>query len=265
MNVKLNMLLADDPGLDDFSVCPSPTDDTLCVGACYMATSGAGPDAWKSLKPLTDPYIGPAFSLDEIDAAISKTGAADEFILETGVTPDKVAALLADGKVVARCSGRMEFGQRALGNRSILADPRNAETVGRINHQIKYRDFWMPFAPVILEERLGDYILTPNPIIRRSYMMVGAETTDKGQVELAAAIHDADLTARPQSLNREQNAGCYDIIKAFENLTGTGALLNTSFNLHGEPIACSPEDAISTFQRSALDALLMEDRMLIRK
>jgi carbamoyltransferase len=265
MNVKLNMMLADHPLLDDFYVCPSPTDDTLCVGACYMAAAAAAPDVWRQLCPVDDPYQGPAYTSLDAQAAINRSGVADIAEVLENVTAEAVAAMLAEGKVVSRCAGRMEFGQRALGNRSILADPRREEAVEKINHQIKYRDFWMPFAPVMLVERAEDYITGANPAIRRPYMMIGARTTAAGQRDLPAAIHRADRTARPQVLSRDQNAPYYDIVKAFEARTGTGALLNTSFNLHGEPIVCSPADAISTFQRSALDVLVMEGVALVRR
>ncbi|MGF1609143.1 MAG: carbamoyltransferase C-terminal domain-containing protein [Kiloniellales bacterium] len=265
MNVKLNMLLAESSLLDDFYVCPSPTDDTLCVGACYMAATAGDPEAWQGLHPIENPYMGPAYGRTEIDRAISESCVSKTADVREAVDADAVAALLADGKVVARCSGRMEYGHRALGNRSILADPRREDTVEKINAQIKYRDFWMPFAPVILAERQDDYIARSNPRIQRPYMMIAAQTTEAGQNELPAAIHRADRTARPQVISRDQNPDYYDIIKAFERRTGTGALLNTSFNLHGEPIVCTPSDAISTFRRSALDVLLMEDVALIRR
>lgn len=265
MNVKLNMMLADSPLLDDFYVCPSPTDDTLCVGACYMAETVVDPDGWRKLSPVDDPYQGPAYGKEDALAAIERSGVAEIAAVIEDVTPEAVAAMLAAGKVVSRCAGRMEFGQRALGNRSILADPRREETVEKINHQIKYRDFWMPFAPVMLAERVADYIIGDNSAIRRPYMMIGARTSAAGQRDLPAAIHRADRTARPQVLCRDQNVEYYDIVKAFEATTGTGALLNTSFNLHGEPIVCSPADAISTFQRSALDALVMDGVALVRR
>lgn len=264
MNVKLNMELADADYIDDFHVCPSPTDDTLCVGACYIAEVESAPNAWKDLAPIDDPYLGPEFGQSEILNAINESGIAERFTVQEGVDADQAAVWLDSGKVIARMTGRMEFGARALGNRSILANPRNESTVEKINRQIKYRDFWMPFAPVVLGERASDYFDMPNQDIHRSYMMIAARTTELGRQELPAAIHRGDQTARPQVLNRDQNAGYYDIIKAFEKRTGTGCLLNTSFNLHGEPIVCTPADAISTFERSELDVLLMEDIAVVR-
>ena len=265
MNVKLNMLLADAEGIEAYCVPPSPSDDTLPIGASYLAEAALKKDSWKRLKPVTDPYMGPRYSSADAREAIQRTGANERFKVEQNVTPRRIAGLLADNKVVARLGGRMEFGQRALGNRSILADPRNDETVNKINHQIKYRDFWMPFAPVIKAERANAYLAMNKGDICRDYMMVAARTTPLGARALAAAIHKGDGTARPQVVRREQNETYYDIIDEFEKITGTGALLNTSFNLHGEPIVCSVEDAISTFERSELDVVVMEDVALMRE
>lgn len=264
MNVKLNMLLAEQPGMEAFYVAPSPTDDTLCIGACYMAEAAAAPDAWRSLHPVDDPYLGPDITNDDIEAALAAAGAEREFEVERGVGAARTAEFLAGGKVVARVSGRMEFGARALGNRSILADARNAAVIDKINSQIKYRDFWMPFAPVVMKERVADYLTGEGSAVGSPYMMIAARTTPAGARDLAGAIHRGDATARPQILAEHQNPGYYAILKAFETRTGVGGLLNTSFNLHGEPIACSPADAISTFQRSELDVLLMNDVALKR-
>jgi carbamoyltransferase len=265
MNVKLNMFIAEMPELDDFYVCPSPTDDTLCVGACYMAETARSDDAWQSLHPIDDAYMGPAYGRADAERAIAESGVGEIAEVRPGTTVTDAAALLAQGKVVARCAGRMEFGQRALGNRSILADPRLEDIVEKINDQIKYRDFWMPFAPVVKSDRESDYLDGRNTGIQRPYMMIGAHTTERGRNELKAAVHRGDQTARPQVLSRDRNPGYYDIVAAFEQETGTGALLNTSFNLHGEPIVCTPADAISTFQRSALDVLLFDDVALVRR
>lgn len=259
MNVKANMLLADAEFLDDFYVCASPTDDTLCVGACYLAEVQHDPKSWQELKPIRDVYMGPKYERSSIESAIERENISKKFKIHENISYDEIVDLLLNGKVVARFSGRMEYGERALGNRSILADPRNIDIVNKINKQIKYRDFWMPFAPVVLEERSSDYLQILNPNIQRPYMMIAANTTEEGRRELRAAIHPADLTTRPQVLRREHNPEYYDLIKRFEMKTGTGALLNTSFNLHGEPIVCSPEDALDTFIRSELDVLVMED------
>ena len=263
MNVKLNMLLADIDGMVDFYVPPSPTDDTLCAGACYIAE--AQHNGVDGLHPIDNPYVGPENSPQSIETAIKNWDAKKNFDISSNTTAAQMGKFLADGKVIARCAGPMEFGARALGNRSILADARNKDVVTKINSQIKYRDFWMPFAPVVLEERAGEYLDIENTPNNRQYMMIAAKTTPSGRKALAGAIHGADGTARPQVLSRDQNPDYYDIIKAFENETGTGALLNTSFNLHGEPIVCTPEDALRTFERSELDVLMLNDTLVSRQ
>lgn len=264
MNVKLNMLVAECGQLEDFYVCPSPTDDTLCIGACYMAELAKEPGSWESLEPITDAYLGPSFTPKEVGKAIEDAGLARKYEIVRGVTPEYIADLLVRDLIVACLRGRMEFGARALGNRSILANPTNVETVRRINDQIKYRDFWMPFAPVILAECEDDYLDRRNTNIRRPYMMIASHTKQRARREIPAALHPADKTIRPQILSRDQNPDYWEIAKAFERRTGIGALLNTSFNLHGEPIVCSPEDAIGVFEYSELDALVMEDVAVLR-
>jgi carbamoyltransferase len=161
---------------------------------------------------------------------------------------------LAQGRVVARFSGRMEWGARALGNRSILADARNRDVVMKINEAIKNRDFWMPFAPSLLEERADEYIVNPKGFYA-PYMIMAFETKEKARQDLMAALHPYDFTARPQIVTESWNPSYHQVLKTFEKETGVGGLLNTSFNLHGDSIVCSPEDAVHTFKNSALDAL----------
>ena len=264
MNIKLNMLLAGHPELDDYYVCPSPTDDTLPIGACYMAEAAAGDDAWAGLAPVDDVYLGPAFDRRAAVRALAPIAGDPAFRVVEEVDAERIADWLASGLVVARAVGRMEFGARALGNRSILADPRRPEIVEKINRQIKYRDFWMPFAPVVRAARAADYLVLPKPHTRIPYMMVGCATTARGRAELPAALHRADHSARPQILEPDRNPAYDAILAAFEARTGTGALVNTSFNLHGEPIVCSPEDAVDTFRRSELDALVLDGIAVLR-
>jgi len=172
-----------------------------------------------------------------------------------------VAARLAQGRVVGRCSGRMEFGARALGNRSILADPRSPAMVRVINEKIKNRDFWMPFAPAILQERADKYLANPK-CLAAPFMTVAFETRDIARQHLAAAIHPADFTARPQLVDRMQNPEFHALIAEFEKLTGVGGVLNTSFNLHGEPIVRSAADAFRVFELTDIDDLWVGDALI---
>ena len=170
---------------------------------------------------------------------------------------NKVAELIAKGDVVARFGdGKMEFGARALGNRSILADPRKPDVIHHINKLVKMRDFWMPFAPSILAEREKDYIVNPKNIDSR-FMAVGFDSTTIAKDHIPAGLHPFDRTARPQIVHKSDNPSYHSLIKAFEKITGVGALMNTSFNIHGESIVGTPHDAIDTFLRCGLDHLFI--------
>ena len=167
----------------------------------------------------------------------------------------RTAQLLASGKIVARAAGPMEFGARALGNRSILADPINQDVVRIINRMIKNRDFWMPFAPVVRREKASLYFENPKRL-PSPYMMNTFGSSERRD-EFMAAVHNADLTARPQLLQPGQNDRYEAVLKHFGDLTNRHALLNTSFNLHGEPIVCTAEDAVSVFANSGLDHMVL--------
>ena len=156
----------------------------------------------------------------------------------------------------------MEFGQRALGNRSILADPRFLEIKEKINSAIKNRDFWMPFAPVILKFS-EKYLINPKKI-ESPHMTIGFETTELGYKKMIAACHPADKTARANS-QKKQNPELYKLISEFHKITGVGALLNTSFNLHGFPIVNTPQDAINVLLKSDLDGLLLNNFFILKK
>jgi carbamoyltransferase len=171
----------------------------------------------------------------------------------------QVADMLANGKIVARFDGAEEWGPRALGNRTIMADPRDLKVIRKLNFAIKQRDFWMPFAPSILEEDADRYLQDASS--RPFYMVEACHTRDESVEEIIAAVHPYDNTVRPQVVN-DLNPSYREIIRQFKKRTGVGAILNTSFNLHGSPIVGSPETAIYTFQNSDLDALVMGPYLL---
>jgi len=158
----------------------------------------------------------------------------------------------------------MEFGARALGNRSILANPSDPRVVPLINRMIKNRDFWMPFAPTVLKERADEYLVNPKGL-DSPYMMLAMPTPSTARTALAAAIHPHDGTARPQILDESWNPEYHAVIREFERRTGVGAVLNTSFNLHGEPVVCSAGDAVDTFERSGLPHLAIGHWLISRK
>jgi carbamoyltransferase len=167
--------------------------------------------------------------------------------------------MLATGEVVARAKGRMEFGARALGNRSILADPTRKDVVRIINDMIKSRDFWMPFAPAILAEDSDDYIHNPRGM-RAPYMIMTFDT--KRPDDFPAAIQPYDRTARPQIVYREHNPELHRLISRFRDKTGRAVVLNTSFNLHGYPIVASAADALAVLDKSGLEHLAVGDYLI---
>ena len=248
MNVKANKRIAELDCVDSFEAFPSCGDETLPFGAFYLEAAARFGDA--EVRPLTHFYLGDESPEDEVARAVKDCGLRAE---KPADMARAVAALLAAGKPVARCAGRMEFGARALGNRSILADASNQDVVRVINRMVKKRDFWMPFAPMVREERQHEYLVNPKGL-RSPYMMMTFDTKENFR-DLIAAVHNADLTCRAQILSKEQNPEMYDILQAFEEKTGRAVVLNTSFNLHGFPIVRTAEDALHVLKESGLEHL----------
>lgn len=257
-NVKANMELAKMPEVDKIFVFPSPGDESTAIGACYAGFEYL--DEEKKLKPLKDLYFGPEFTDAEIEKSIPKNY---EYSKQSNIEK-VVAEMLNEDKVVGRLNGKMEFGARALGNRTIMANPTNMDNIRRLNNTIKNRDFWMPFTPSMLFERQGDYIINPKKI-PAPYMIMAFESTEKAQKEIRATLHPADFTTRPQLVEKSWNERYHKTLKEFEKLTGVGAILNTSFNLHGEPIILSPKDAIHTMDNSDLKYCVMGKYLVVKK
>lgn len=261
MNVKANMLLAEKAGEYgmSFYAAPSGDDYSHCISAALGAFPGAlaGPRRqW-----LDSLALGSSFAADQIDETLSWARRSGWSISE--YDPAAVAERLADGDVLALCHGRAEFGARALGFRSIIADPRDADTIRRINIAIKQRDFWMPFAPATIDGHERDYFDIANAEAYR-YMALAARTTERGKANLGAAIHPYDQTARPQIVRSGENRLFHEIIEQFGRKTGTFALLNTSLNLHGYPIVNDAKDLIWVLENSALDGCVMDGWLITR-
>jgi carbamoyltransferase len=172
---------------------------------------------------------------------------------------DAAAALIAEGKVVGWFQGRMEAGPRALGGRSILADPRAAAMSDTVNDKVKFRERWRPFALSILAERAADYLMDP---VDAPFMVTAFGVVPGRESEIAAALHTGDCTTRPQTVRRDVTPAFWALIDAFRRRTGVPAVLNTSFNVKGEPIVCSPTDAVRCFYGSGLDALAIGSFLL---
>jgi carbamoyltransferase len=266
MNVKANQKILEMDNVNSLFITPSAADESTAIGAAILGyidlceIDGAKP----KFEEIRDIYFGPDYN-ENIDDYV-KTINRDKFRVENFDDIDGVVGeLLTKGKIIARLNGRMEFGARALGNRSILADPRSLDVVRILNEQIKHRDFWMPFAPTILREGIENYLDRPNKKVDDQYMIISFDTKQLGRKELKAAIHQADFTCRPQVLDKSWNEEYYNVIKTFEDITGVGGILNTSFNIHGEPIVCSPADAIHTLENCGLEHLALGNYLITKR
>lgn len=257
-NVKANQKIATLANVRDFFAMPSAGDESNAIGACFWGSLQLNGKfaSWRSLKPLRDLYLGPEFTDSEIQKSRKKYK-----VVKLKDPEARIAQMLKDGQIIARFAGRMEFGARALGNRSILADPTVPGLVNTINRQIKSRDFWMPFAPTILAEDANKYLRNPKKL-SCPYMTIAFDTNPESRADLSGAIHSFDYTCRPQILSKVANPSYYNLIKNFKKLTGRGAILNTSFNLHGDPIVNSPQNALHTFDKSNLQYLVLNDYLI---
>ncbi|MEM3159497.1 MAG: carbamoyltransferase C-terminal domain-containing protein [Nitrososphaera sp.] len=254
MNVKANMKIGQLEEVDRFFVCGGGADESLSMGACYLYAQQNG----VSPSPLSDLYLGPECRYSEGDLdQVSKRYSVAPF-----TSTDQIVDRLLEGKIVATCLGRMEMGPRALCNRSILADPRQQQNIEKINRKIKNRDFWMPFAPVVLEE-YQDMVIRNDKKFESPYMTIAFDSID-GKQKMPAAVHMYDGTARPLILKKETNPIIWETVKKFYDRTGVPALVNTSFNLHGEPLVNTFADAMHVFDNSGLDTLWL-DRHVIDK
>jgi carbamoyltransferase len=261
---------------------PSAGDAGGAVGAALTAwhkLENKDRTANGSMDTMHGSLLGPSYTNEVIEEFLEKKGApyvrlSDEILL------DRLAEELAAGKIVGWFQGRMEFGPRALGCRSILGDARNPRMQTDMNLKIKYRESFRPFAPSVLCERVSDYfeldtdspyMLLVAPVLekrrtrltREEQSLWGIDLLNVPKSDIPAATH-VDYSARIQTVHRETNPRYYRLLKAFESKTGCGLLVNTSFNVRNEPIVCSPEDAYRCFMRSAIDILVLENCLLYK-
>ncbi len=256
-NIKAMQVIKDNPLINSVWAGPISGDGSLAIGAAW-AVASKFPDNINGIESI---YLGTKINDNDIKKSLAHI--SNKYDVIDNYKIKDVAKWIFEGKILARCEGRMEFGQRALGNRSILADPRKFDTVERINKKIKYRDFWMPFTPSICYEGCDNY-LENNKQVYSPFMTMAFDLKEEMSSNLPAVIHPADKTCRPQMLKRHDNPEYYDIIKEFEKLSGHPVLLNTSFNLHGDAIVESASQAIETFEQSDIDILLLGGKAIIR-
>lgn len=257
LNVKMTLVLSQRLGLDYVYVPPHPGDGGLAAGFAYEAHVQEAPD--ELIEPLTDPYLGPAYDDDAIEKALS------DFADLEATRSDDIACLtaerLAAGKVLGWFQGRMEWGNRALGARSVLADPRDPAVRDRINHHLKNRDWFMPFAPSVLSEACDGLFhdFTFSPFMNHCYRVREAHAD-----QIPAATH-VDGTARPHQVSERTNPLYHRMISAFREQTGVPAVLNTSFNRHGLPIVCTPHDALDHLAWGCVDELAIGSFLVTRR
>ena len=230
------------------------------------------PRATSGRDQMRGAYLGPAFSDEEIETFLRRQGAVYER-LERKDLLERVAGIMADEKIVGWVNGRMEFGPRALGSRSILGDPRSPRMQAQMNIKIKFREGFRPFAPSVLRERVHDYfeldcdspyMLLVAPVQRSRRIGLTLEQQQLWGIDLLnipksdiPAVTHVDYSARVQTVSRDTNPDYYDLIKEFERQTGCAVVVNTSFNVRGEPIVCTPEDAYRCFMRTHIDVLVL--------
>jgi len=254
LNVQVNRRIHESTDLDDYFIFPNAGDGGLPTGAALAAHRHQAQDF--TPFELSHPYYGP-----EISAGVPEVFEDRQLSFETPTdVVERAADLLADGNIVAWCQGRMEYGPRALGNRSILIDPTRDDSMDRVNERVKFRDSWRPFAPSIKEEAIEEYLVDP---VCDPFMITSVDVVPNKRDEIPAVTH-VDGTTRPQVVRRSVNERYWRLLDAFEDRTGTPVLLNTSYNLSGDPIVCDARDAIGTFYNCGLDALVVDDHVLTK-
>ena len=204
--------------------------------------------------------LGRTYTEDEIKTALAAFGHTVTARRSDRVC-EETAAFLAEGKIVGWFHGGAEYGPRALGNRSILSDARSPEAKDILNARVKHREMWRPFAASVLEEKIGDLF---DPAIPSPFMLLTSHVRKDKQSVIPSLVHK-DGTCRTQTVTPQSNKKYYELIKAYDALTGVPAILNTSFNLGGEPIIESPHDALDTFTRTNMDYLVLEDYIVTKR
>lgn len=247
LNCKMNKRVQESPLVDDLFIQPVAHDAGLALGGGWLEVEPS------TVEPMETVYWGPSFDRDAIESTL-ETAKLDF------TRPDDlertVAERLADGALVGWFQGNLEMGPRALGHRSILADPRTAESRDRVNRYVKHREEWRPFAPSMLESAVDDYLVdgTPSP-----YMIKTFDVLEDRQDDIPAVLHPADGSTRPHTVTESQDERYHRLISEFEDITGVPVVLNTSFNDHGEPIVTKPSEAIKDFFGMGLDVLVLGD------
>ncbi len=256
-NSVMNGRIMQESPFENFFIQPAAGDAGCSLGAAYLVHH-------KALKQPRAPqmehaYYGPGFSSDECAAALKAAGLEFETLEEDQLVA-RVAKMIANGAIVGWFHGRMEFGPRALGRRSFLADPRRADMRELLNEKVKLREWFRPLAPSMLEEASPKIFGIDH---RDPFMVTVISVREEMRDAIPAVVH-VDGTARPQTVSRKTNPRYWKLLKEFERIAGVPVLLNTSFNIQ-EPIVCKPADAVRTFQAASFDALILENNLVLRQ
>jgi carbamoyltransferase len=257
LNCVANGRIAREAGFENVWIQPAAGDDGVAIGCAYYGRLAVQnkPRSWT----LNNAYFGRAYSDREVDDAtqrrmvrlVSKTTLSDDICRD-------VAKLLSEGKILGWFQGRSEFGPRSLGNRSIIADPRKAEMKDILNSRVKHRQPFRPFAPIVLAERAKEIFEGDHD---SPYMLLAMNVRPEWRDKIPAIVH-VDGTARVQTVRQDQNERLYRLLKEFDAITGVPVLINTSFNVKGEPIVETPEDAIQCFLTTGIDYLALHDVLM---
>jgi carbamoyltransferase len=252
LNCVTNDLIRHASAYSDIFIPSAPHDAGTAIGAAlavHCAERGARPP-----PSGATPYLGPQFSEREVLAAVKEAGLTPR---RSKNTAHEAADMIADGNIVGWFQGRMEFGPRALGNRSLLADPRRPDTRAILNSRVKHREDYRPFAPSVLAERADEWFEIGPHLASHEYMLFACPAKPEHRKRIPAVLHQ-DGTARVQLVRRAANPRFHELISRFYERTGVPLVLNTSFN-DSEPIVCTPAHAIATFHKAGIDALFMGD------
>jgi carbamoyltransferase len=252
LNCVTNEVVRQSGEFSDVFIPSAPHDASTAVGAALVVHCA------KQKRPAqrgySTPYLGPAFNRREILAAVKSAGLRSR----RSKAPARDAAdMIADGKIVAWFQGRMEFGPRALGNRSLLADPRRADMRNILNQKVKHREDFRPFAPSVMAEHADEWFEVGGHLTSHEFMLFAPAVKTAQRDRIPAVVHQ-DGTARVQLVTRKSNPRFHELISCFFAKTGVPMVINTSYN-DSEPIVCTPTDAIVTFRKSGIDALFMDD------
>jgi carbamoyltransferase len=260
-NVRINQELHKIEGVEEVFIHPGMSDEGLAVGAAMTVWAALAHEQGMTATPTTplkDVYLGYEFSEREIEEALKKAGHSYQY---HNNVEQEIAALLAAGHVVARFNGRLEYGPRALGNRSILYQPTDPTVNDWLNKDLVRTEF-MPFAPSTMAEHAEQCFVDINGAKNAArFMTITFDCTDWMKKHCGGVVHK-DGTARPQLVREEDNPSYYRILEGFYELTGLPSVINTSFNMHEEPIVCTPADAIRAFEQGHLDYLAMGNFLL---